>query len=257
MMVSSASLSRFSVALTACALVILLGGCASEPTKAGTFFGQSQPIGQGTVRTFTTTDAAGDPTEVGLRVSAAALDGLPPEDTVPPTMINLKLPPQASKTVFDHVMFNWNSQGHDPAVLFGKPHFDFHFYLTNPESVMAIDLSVPDFATKAAHMPDPRYVPVDYVLPPGSAIDNAVPAMGLHWTDKAENMVPGQYDFQQTFINGTWDGEYTFMEPMMTREWMLTRATVDQPVKQPAPTSGPATIRRPTACATTTPRRST
>ncbi len=99
---------------------------------------------------------------------------------------------------------------------------------------MAIDPSVPDFATKAAHMPDPRYVPVDYVLPPGPAIDNAVPAMGLHWTDKAENMVPGQYDFQQIFINGTWDGEYTFMEPMMTREWMLTRATVDQPVKQPA-----------------------
>jgi len=22
-------------------------------------------------------------------------------------------------------MFNWNSHGHDPAVLFGKPHFDF------------------------------------------------------------------------------------------------------------------------------------
>ena len=239
MMMSRASLSRFSSALTACALVVLLGvillsGCSREPSEAGTFFGRSQPIGQGTVRTFTTTDAAGHPTELGLRVSAAALDGLPAQDSVPPTMIDLDLPPQASSTVVDHVTFNWNSQGHDPVVLFGKPHFDFHFYMTDAGSVMAIDPSAPDFATKAAQLPDPRYVPVDYVPPPGRPADSAVPAMGLHWVDKADNMVPGQYNFQHAFINGSWDGKYTFMEPMMTREWMLTRATVDQPIKQPA-----------------------
>ncbi|MGB6224140.1 MAG: DUF5602 domain-containing protein, partial [Pseudonocardiaceae bacterium] len=112
-----------------CVTLTLLTGCGNGQTnKSGTFFGPAQSIGNGTVKAYVTLDNAGNPSEVGLRMSATSLDGLPAEDAVPPRMIMLDLPQQASATVFDHVMINWNSHGHAPVELFGKPHFDMHFY---------------------------------------------------------------------------------------------------------------------------------
>jgi hypothetical protein len=212
----------------------VLSGCGTEDaTKAGTFFGPTQNVGNGTVRTYVTLDAAGHPIDVGVRMSREALDELPADDTVPPTMTMLDFPDQAADTVFDHVMFNWNSHGHEPAPLFGKPHFDIHFYMTDTASVEAIAPSNPDFAVKAAHLPDAKYVPQDYAAVPGPLVENTVPAMGLHWIDSTAGVVPGRYDFTQIFINGSWDGTYTFMEPMLTREWLETKPTVQANIKQP------------------------
>ncbi|MDQ2791767.1 MAG: DUF5602 domain-containing protein [Actinomycetota bacterium] len=217
-----------------CATLTLLAGCGNgQASKGGTFFGAPQSIGNGMAKSYVTLDDSGKPTEVGLRMSAASLDGLPAEDTVPPGMLMLDLPKQASTTVFDHLMLNWNSHGHAPAVLFGKPHFDMHFYMVDPAAVAKIDPSSADFATRAAHLPDAKYVPVGYVPPPGPAAKNTVPAMGMHWTDSADGIVPGKYDFTQILINGSWDGTYTFIEPMMTREWMLTKQPVRENLKQP------------------------
>jgi hypothetical protein len=220
--------------LAACASLILVAACGNgQADKSGTFFGPPQSIGNGTVKTYATLDKSGNPTEVGVRLSAASLDGLPAEDAVPPQMLILAFPRQAAATAFDHVMLNWNSHGHQPVELFGKPHFDIHFYMVNPVAVAGIDPSKPDFATRAARFPDQKYVPQDYVLPPGSPAENAVPAMGLHWVDATAGLKPGKYDFKQILINGSWDGAYTFVEPMMTREWMLTKQTVQEKVKQP------------------------
>lgn len=220
--------------LAGCMSVLLLTACShSEPDLSGTFFGPSQSVGQGTVKTYTTLDRAGNPTEVGIRISATSLAGLPTEDSVPPRMLMLDFPDQAHATVFDHVMFNWNSHGHEPAILFGKPHFDIHFYMTDMASVAGIDPGSPDFATRAAHLPDPKYVPLDYVPVPGPPAQNAVPGMGLHWIDTTDGVEPGKYDFTQILINGSWDGRYTFIEPMMTREWMLTKPSIQKDIKQP------------------------
>jgi hypothetical protein len=220
--------------LAACVTLTLLASCSNDQTnKSGTFFGPSQSIGDGTAKTYVTVDNAGNPSEVGIRMSAASLNGLPAEDAVPPRMLILALPAQASATAFDHVMLNWNSHGHEPAVLFGKPHFDMHFYMIDPAAVEKINPSSPDFSTRAADLPDPKYIPRDYVTPPGSPAENTVPAMGLHWLDRTGGFEPGKYDFKQTVINGSWDGTYTFIEPMMTREWMLTNQTVHENIKQP------------------------
>jgi hypothetical protein len=220
--------------LAACVTLTLLAGCGNEQAnKSGTFFGPPQSIGNGTAKSYVTLDNAGNPSEVGIRMSAASLDRLPEEDAVPPRMLMLELPHQASATVFDHVMLNWNSHGHAPAELFGKPHFDTHFYMVDAATVAKIDPASPDFATRAAHLPDPKYVPVGYVTPPGPPTENTVPAMGLHWVDTADGLVPGKYDFKQILINGSWDGTYTFIEPMMTREWMLTKQAIRQDIKQP------------------------
>lgn len=220
--------------LAACIALTSLGACGSgQSNKSGTFYGAPQNIGNGTVRTYTTLDDAGNPTQVGVQMSAAALDGLPQEDAVPPRMLILDFPKQASATPFDHVMLNWNSHGHAPVELFGKPHFDVHFYMVKAGAVEQIDPSKPGFATRAAHLPERQYVPQNYVTPPGSPAENTVPAMGLHWLDATEGFVPGKYDFKQTLINGSWDGTYTFIEPMLTREWMLTKPTINEEIKQP------------------------
>src|SRR4051812_20501784 len=32
------------------------------------------------------------------------------------------------RSFFDHVTIDWNPHGHHPIPIYGKPHFDFHFY---------------------------------------------------------------------------------------------------------------------------------
>lgn len=222
--------------LTTCAALVLSTACSGAQAakdKSGTFFGQSQSIGNGQVRTYATLDNAGNPVEVGVRMSAASLDGLPKEDAVPPQMLILTFPQEAAATVFDHVMMNWNSHGHEPAPLFGKPHFDIHFYMVDQATVAGINPDSSDFATRAAHLPESKYVPRDYVTPPGTPAENTVPAMGLHWVDSTAGLEPGKYNFTQTVINGSWDGRYTFIEPMMTRDWMLTKQAVKEDIKLP------------------------
>ncbi|MGH3844451.1 MAG: DUF5602 domain-containing protein [Pseudonocardiaceae bacterium] len=220
--------------LAACTTLTFPVACSNgQSDKSGTFFGPAQGIGNGTAKVYTTLDNAGNPIEVGIRMSAAALDGLPKEDAVPPQMLMLTFPHQAATTVFDHVTLNWNSHGHAPVELFGKPHFDMHFYMIDMTAVAAINPSSPDFATRAAHLPDPKYVPLSYVLPPGPPVENTVPAMGLHWVDTTDGLQPGKFDFTQILINGSWDGTYSFIEPMMTRDWMLTKQAVQKGIKQP------------------------
>lgn len=233
------------VAFTTLALLAACGGQSPPPAGApttpagsvnsGTFTSPSQNLGEGTVKTYVRADEAGIPVEVGLRMSESALDGLP-ENTPPTDMLMLDLPDQAAATAFDHVMLNWNPQGHDPVVLFGKPHFDFHFDMADMATLQSIDPSDPDYAAKANHLPDAKYVPQDYAVPPGgSAAAQAVPGMGVHLVDSSDtSLVPGSYNFEQIIINGTWDGRYTFVEPMLARDWLLTRPTVDQqPLKLP------------------------
>jgi len=220
----------FACSCTSGATPTTNGGTASS----GTVFGPSQPLGNGTVKTYVTLDGAGQPTEVGLRLSAAAMDGLP-QDTGPAQMAMLAFPDQAARTAFNHVMLNWNPQGHEPAVLFGKPHFDFHFDMVDMATMQAINPDDPKYATEAEHLPEPKYVPQDYVVPPGlPPATQAVPGMGVHLVDSSDStLVPGKYDFQKIIISGAWDGRYTFIEPMITREWLLTQPTVQASLKQP------------------------
>lgn len=223
-------LRSLGLALAACLTVAACSAAAAGPEDGRTYFSSSRSVGHGAVRTYTTVDTKGEPNAIGIRMSATALDGLP--DTG--AMFMLDLPEQASATVFDHVMLNWNPHGHEPEILFGKPHFDMHFYMTDMSAIEEIDPAAPDYADRAAHLPDGKYIPRDYITPPGPlASQLAVPFMGVHWLDATAGMIPGIYDFTQTFVNGSWDGNYTFMEPMMTRAWMLTKPAIREDIKQP------------------------
>jgi len=196
-------------------------------------FAPTQPLGSGTVGAYVTRDVAGNPVEIGVRISAAALNGLPTSAPMP-TPIVLNFPAQMSAGLFDHVEVFWQPQGHEPVPLFGKPHFDVHFYMVDRDSVAAIDPANPGFQARAENLPAPRYMPRDYVTPPGTVMSNTVPGMGLHWLDSTADLVPGRYEFTHILINGSYDGLYTFVEPMVTRDWLAGRNSVTAPVKQPA-----------------------
>jgi len=228
---------RARVAAAACTALAFLAACGSQstaPSNSGTFFGPSQPVGNGTVKTYVTVDEAGAPTEVGLRLTRSALDDLPQDTGLGQTLM-LDFPDQAAGTAFDHVMMNWNAHGHEPEPLFGKPHFDFHFDMVDMATIEGIDPNNSDYAAKAERLPETKYLPQDYVLPPGPpAAVQAVPGMGVHLVDGSDtSLVPGTYDFEQIVISGAWDGRYTFIEPMITRDWLLTQPTSEQPLKQP------------------------
>ena len=117
--------------------------------------------------------------------------------------------------------------------MWDKPHFDYHFFLTDAASSAAIVPTATGFKTKASKIPAAKYIPADFVAPPGKALANTVPGMGLHWLDSTEPPVPGKYVFTETLINGTYNGAVTFIEPMITRDWLLSKPALDEQLKLP------------------------
>jgi hypothetical protein len=221
-----------AVGLSACGGFNEQGGCCAH--LEGAIYGESVAMGQGKIKTYTWLDRNRNPVEVGLRISASALDGLPAADTSPPTQVVLHFPGDGPTGVIDHVMLNWNSHGHEPVGVFDKPHFDFHFYMVDHASVMNIAPTSRDFKTRASRLPSVRYVPDGYAPPPGPPATTTVPMMGLHWFDLAEGIGSKEYDFQHAFLFGSWDGRMIFMEPMITPEWLSKKQTFRAQIKQPA-----------------------
>lgn len=142
--------------------------------------------------------------------------------------------PADNPTPFRFVEFGWNPAGHEPPGVWDTPHFDFHFY-TVPVSVRnAIVPSDPQFAAKAARYPEAALRPEFYLdaataarVTPAQA---TVPQMGVHWIDVRTPEVqamaghPENYRaFTRTYIRGSWDGQFIFEEPMITRAHLLAK----------------------------------
>jgi hypothetical protein len=137
-----------------------------------------------------------------------------------------------------------NSHGHEPEGVYNLPHFDFHFYTTSEEEVAGIVPTDPDFASDANDVPVGDFVPQFYSVlagpgDPPSAV--AVPQMGVHWIDVRSPELQGVFGnpggfqtFTRTFIYGSWDGRLTFLEPMITRAYLLTHPEEIVPIPQPA-----------------------
>ena len=202
---------------------VLLGGglfaasCSDDVTGTGekTEFGAPVPLGNGTVRTYIV-EQKGVPTEIGVVLSEAALDNL---QTTPQmggyeTVVPL---PAVNSTQYKLVGLNWNPGGHPPVYML--PHFDAHFYMISEAEKNAIVPTDPDFAKKAANIPTAAFTMPGFV---NDVPANAVPRMGLHWTDTNAPEFHGS-SFTRTFIAGSWDGKFIFHEPMLTRAYLLTR----------------------------------
>ena len=111
-------------------------------------------------------------------------------------------------TPFDHIDINWNPHGHEPEMVYGLPHFDFHFYkISRSEQLSIVPGPLMDL------LPPPGAVPPTYVPTPGG-----VPQMGKHWIDftSPELSPVNPKIFTKTFIYGSYNGKVIFEEPMIT-----------------------------------------
>jgi hypothetical protein len=230
---------------------------ASAAEAPGTHrqYGAPVRVGNGHARTYVVLDQKNDgrPIEVGVALDETAMDGLPaamahaghhaagadaakgahPHGDM--HSFDLAMPAQ-NPTPYKFVGLNWMPGGHDPEPVYGVPHFDFHFYSITPAERDAIDPSDPAFGQKAANYPQGDFVPGGYmVLPPPPAPVPAVPKMGVHWSNLAAPELqpptsPDHADFTHTFIYGSWDGQFTFIEPMVARAYLLSKPDVTVPV---------------------------
>jgi hypothetical protein len=136
-------------------------------------------------------------------------------------MWTLKFHPKAGITPFNHLSLGWNATGHEPEPIYGRPHFDFHFYLSTPEEVANIPHFEED-SVKFKNVPGAEYFPANYINPGGG-----VPQMGAHWVDITSSEFQGK-PFTETFIYGSYDGKMTFFEPMITLEFLKTNSNYER-----------------------------
>ena len=181
-------------------------------------YGETVALGKGILRSFVRLDAQGNPAQVGVAVSEAALNSLPAEDK----FLVVHMPAGSEKTLIQHVSFNWMPHGHEPDGVYNVPHFDCHFYMTSNEERMGIVADDPRFAKN----PEPEYVPQGFVRV------HPLPQMGVHWVDPTSTEFQGK-PFTTTFIYGSLDGRVTFLEPMFTLDFLRKVKDERLPVKQP------------------------
>ncbi len=84
---------------------------------------------------------------------------------------------------------------------------------------------------KGVDYPAEVYQPDNYSPPPPfvPAVAQLVPNMGVHWVRNDE-----PFPFTHTFIYGSYDGSFIFMEPMVTLKYMLNHADGTAfPIAQP------------------------
>jgi len=219
-----------------CAMAVLVAQPRSSsrtnaaPAPQGrVVLGEPVKMGLGAARSWVRLDAQSHPVSIGIRLDEAALNGLPDKDTKRccdgPEFV-LALPKDVSVAPFDHIGINWNPRGHIPVGIYDKPHFDFHFYMMDQSTREKITGSKADHA-RECKVPTAECIPVDYV-----SVDESMPRMGNHLADLTSPEFQG-VPFTKTFIYGSLDGKITFVEPMVTRAYLLTHPDAQQPIKQP------------------------
>jgi hypothetical protein len=218
-------------------------------------YGPTVKIGNGVVRTYVLRDKSSDiPLEVGVAMSEEAMEGLPEPMPMSASaaaghgashahvgsLINLLTMPAQNPTPYRFVELDWNPGGHEPAGVYDLPHFDFHFWTVSREVRSSIVPTDPRYAQNAANLPDNKYRAPFYLdgataagAPAGAV---AVPLMGLHWLDVRSPELqrltghPEAYKpFTKTFLYGSWNGQFVFDEPMITRAYIMAKRDATDP----------------------------
>jgi hypothetical protein len=200
-----------------------INDCNEDDQK--TFYGPTVQMGNGHLRSWINIAEHGNkPLAIGIEFTAKAFQNLPtdPSNFAANTFI-LPLHQKAkSITPFEHIMVNWEPNGHEPPGIYTVPHFDTHFYKITSAERMTI--------TGAPTAPPAAgYLPASYFVNAG-----AVPQMGTHWVDPTSpEFPPTSAPFTHTFIYGSNNGKVVFNEPMITRAFLLSGTMVNKAFAQP------------------------
>jgi hypothetical protein len=221
----------FAVAAVSFAFTVRNGG---HEGKEGTFKGPQVQVHGGKSWTWVQLNKKGDPEKIGISLDAEALNSVPMSTGHTGhahggnNSWTVKFHPVAGTVIpFNHVGMNWNPNGHEPEAIYGKPHFDFHFYSMTPEEVAAIPVYEAD-SLKFKNCPAPEYFPATYINPGGG-----VPQMGAHWIDVTSGEFNGK-PFTETFIYGSYNGKVTFYEPMITYDFLKSQTNFERTIPTPA-----------------------
>lgn len=214
------SLKMFALAALVGGMTMACENDTTSPAQPRTVQGAAVSVGDGTVTPWVRLDGNGRPEEWGLRVSEDALEGLP--ETMPGTSWVLRLPSEASATGINHISFDYNPNGHDPDPIYGHAHFDVHFYYVSEAARDSIGFG-PDMTPI-----ETSFIPQDYMT-----FDHmSIPRMGVHYVDTTSHEFHGHH-FDETLMYGFSKGKLTFVEPMITTEYLQKKLNLTKPVKQP------------------------
>ncbi len=135
----------------------------------------------------------------------------------------------AATTEFEHIVLNWNPMGHPPPHVYSVPHIDFHFYTQKEHKRIAItppaaeDMCGPTLPLTCDQLETAlEPLPADQQPPEFISPGAVEPRMGNHllWMFAPELDPDTPSPFSHTWIYGTWGGEITFWEPMITKQYL-------------------------------------
>ncbi len=226
-------MKRTSLWMLACA-ALLFTACDKDDDDnnnglPGNFkYGKPVKIGSGNAMTFFEPDDHNHPVSLGIVMDEAVLTNLP---DMHETQFTLSVPDEmVATTPYQHVSLDWNPHGHGPAPIYDKPHFDMHFYMISEADRKPIDVNNPAMEK----LPGGDFMPTKYSGEPGG-----ISGMGKHWVDVTSPELNGA-PFKTTFIYGSYDGKVIFHEPMISRDYLLTKPDTLMNIEQPAKVAKPA-----------------
>jgi hypothetical protein len=245
------------IALAAAALGLTTAATTRPPSPA-TLHGPTVPVGNGTATMFVELGAKGEPRTLGIALTEGALTGLATRmnttsrcfdknqdgeithgECLGDYQVELSLPAEAGNLGLPvrWATLNWNPEGHPrPAPpVWGWAHFDFHFFLAQPELVQGIRtgpcgefIHCEDSVRASTPLPA-RHAPPQYI-----DVGAAVAAMGNHLIDARDpEIADSTLGFSSTFIYGAYDGRLIFLEPMVSHAFLSSRPNRCTPIRAP------------------------
>lgn len=191
--------------------------------------GDTKKIYDGDVTTWAKLDANKAVTELGLTIPLKTIENSPTAKDSPNTNVTLQVPNEVKSTTFiNHIDIGYNPQGHEPENIYTFPHYDFHLYSISEADVMAIDC-------KDETLPAAEKLPANYMfLPPPKG--QCVPMMGFHASDvtSPELKQDKPEKFTKTMILGFYKGNQNFIEPMITKEYLMGKKDFSSAIAKPA-----------------------
>lgn len=194
------------------------------------FRGPETTMGNGKANTFFKTDKNNTPLEIGFEMTMDALTGLTQDPTnFAASTFVLQLDQKAKDlTPFEHLVINWQVHGHPPTNVYTVPHFDFHIYTITSAERLAIPPYTPASAPQFDLLPPAGFMPASYIPDMGG-----IPAMGKHWSQGPPA------NFSHVLIYGSYNGQVTFVEPMLTLAYLQAGTSTSTAYAQPQNFSKP------------------